>query len=1036
MICGKNLRLNKKFIQLLGFIFLFSISIFPQNYFVRNYSSENGIASRNIYSVVQDNDGLMWFATGAGVSSYDGFQWINYGPKDGLKESSYKAIIYDEKGVLWSAPQYLESGIFKYNKGKWESFKTPPLATSGRMEVTSFSVLYNGEEPVFGVGTTTGLYIFYANNWHYYNNNKDGNAEYINCLSANNNAFYAGTVDGILGVDVNGNKIEFPYNSMLPDKVIRGISYINPDSNNPKGTFFILGVNWLIKIKGGLKEEIFKNTSIPWDANWGASYLVYDNKTIVYFGNRMIKYSCNLGSSRLKPLLKKNGFTSNGATDIFIDRENNVWITDLRGIDKITNLNVNNYFETSGLLEDEVTSVIEYEKGGMLFGHNNGLTYLKNNIFHTIPFPNSNDIQMILSRIQNMAKDNNGNVWIASSRRGFCKWNPGKGFKWLEENPGENFLSTQCDGDGNIWVLSDKAFYSVKDNKLVKVLTHSFEYGYLRKLFCFKDDKSVYFVGGSGAYRYFHNNLEKLFTTNKTSELNCYSLFKTGDKEFLLGTDSGVYSVKDNKIVRFNINNETISDPVYFITKDTKGNIWFGTDNGVIISVMGKKLQKLSVDYGLAGRETNRDAGLVDSYGRMWVGTDKGVSCFINDFQGINIPVPSIILLEGECLDGTRFSLNENVNLKSSQNTLAFNFRGVSFVNEDSIKYLVKLKGYDNEWQFLEQHELGEVRYKNLPPGDYQLDVKTRNSQGEWSIVKESGIITIVSPLYVRWWFIAIIIAIIGSFLFYRKLEKKYYHTLETAVKDRTKELEENRNILEKRVEERTIQLAMLNARKNKFFSIIAHDLKSPFQALMGFNSMLLNQRDEIPKNELDELINLMSSTVHRLYAMLDNLLTWARLQMNQIDFSPTRIDLFSLVKEISFILTANAQKKGVRIEINIVEGTEIIADENMIKSILQNLVNNGIKFTPSGGCINISSISSEKEVMITVEDNGVGMNKDKAESIFKIDVSATTKGTDGEIGTGMGLLICKEMAEMHGGDIIVKSVEGKGSTFTVKLPQ
>jgi len=102
MICGKNLRLNKNFIQLPGFIFLFSISIFPQNYFVRNYSSENGISSKNIYSVLQDKDGLMWFATGAGVSSYDGFQWINYGPKDGLKESSYKAIIYDEKGILKS----------------------------------------------------------------------------------------------------------------------------------------------------------------------------------------------------------------------------------------------------------------------------------------------------------------------------------------------------------------------------------------------------------------------------------------------------------------------------------------------------------------------------------------------------------------------------------------------------------------------------------------------------------------------------------------------------------------------------------------------------------------------------------------------------------------------------------------------------------------------------------------------------------------------------------------------------------------------
>ena len=978
----------------------------------------------------------MWFSTAAGISSFDGFQWKNYNSKDGLIESGYKYIHADEKGILWSISLFVEDGIFKYNKGKWEKFTSPPVTAKSRTEVTAFAVLYKGENPVFGIGTTNGLFVLNDNKWNCYVKNKENKPEFINCLNAKDNIFFAGSVNGIFEVDIHCNKRNFVYDKLLPDKVVRGIIVSHPENNHSSGTFFILGLKWLLKIKDGSPEILFKDENIPWETDSGTGYLVYDNKNTIYFGNNLVKYSFSMISGEIKSLLKKNGFTSNRATNIFIDKENNVWFTDFRGIDKISNLQVNNYYESSGLLENEVTSVIEIKKGTYVFGHNGGLTYMNNSMMVKVPFKMSSDKQMLLSRIQDLTFSNDGNVWIAASRRGFGKWSAAKGLKWISGRPNEGFFSTACDADENVWVLSDLALYLVKNDQLVKMAVPADKAGFVRKIFCFKGDKSLYLVGGSGVYRFSHQNVESLFPSDKNSELSCYALFKSSNNEFLVGSEKGVFILKDKKLSKYIVNNETISSPVYFIVKDKNENIWFGTDNGVIISSNGRGFQRLSIDHGLAGRETNRDGGFVDSFGRIWVGTDKGVSCFDNDFKGIDIPVPSLMLIEGECHDGTTFPLNKNINLNSTQNTIRFNFRGISYINEDSIIYLVKLSGYDNEWQLLSQQQLGDVTYKNLPPGNYQLFVKAKNSQGEWSAIKESGIITILSPVYVRWWFILIIIAIIGAFVFYRKLERKYFRSLEAAVRERTKELEESRNILEQRVKERTVELAMLNERKDKFFSIVAHDLKNPFQALLGFDALLVNQIDSIPPEEVRDIIGYMSSTIHRFYSLLENLLTWARIQMNRVEFTKTNIDLNFLIKEISIMLKSIAQKKNIQIETGIPEGTVISADENMMKSILQNIVSNGIKFTRSGGSVKIGFKTNEKEIMIIVSDNGVGMSQNTIEDIFKIDMLTSSKGTEGEMGTGLGLKICKEMVMMHEGDITVTSEEGSGSTFTIHLPK
>jgi len=237
------------------------------------------------------------------------------------------------------------------------------------------------------------------------------------------------------------------------------------------------------------------------------------------------------------------------------------------------------------------------------------------------------------------------------------------------------------------------------------------------------------------------------------------------------------------------------------------------------------------------------------------------------------------------------------------------------------------------------------------------------------------------------------------------------------------------------KITEQIEKLRLLNATKDKFFTIISHDLRSPFNSILGFSELLIENVKELDIAETENYLEIISSSAKNTLVLLDNLLNWAKSQTGQINFNPKKLNLSSIIQEI--IEKSNSMAKIKDISLNQMKSDEIeaYADENMLMIVLRNLISNAIKFTETGGNINISVISVENQVEISISDDGVGMNDETRKQLFDISADKTTKGTANEKGSGLGLILCKEFVEKLGGNIWVESELGKGSDFKFTLP-
>jgi len=248
-------------------------------------------------------------------------------------------------------------------------------------------------------------------------------------------------------------------------------------------------------------------------------------------------------------------------------------------------------------------------------------------------------------------------------------------------------------------------------------------------------------------------------------------------------------------------------------------------------------------------------------------------------------------------------------------------------------------------------------------------------------------------------------------------------------------ELKELNTDLELKVEQRTQELRELNATKDKFFSIIAHDLKNPFNTLMGFSELMLMNMAAFKKEQIQEYINIIFTTSKNTYSLLENLLDWSHSQTGRIQMDPGYINLSRIVEENVSLMGSIAEKKGVMLVNNVDNKCTAYADENMIKTVVRNLISNAIKFTPKGGEVTVSYSRDKDKMIISVTDTGVGIKPENLEKLFRIDVNFTLKGTDDEEGTGLGLILCKEFITRNKGEISVKSTFGKGSEFSFGIP-
>ncbi len=257
----------------------------------------------------------------------------------------------------------------------------------------------------------------------------------------------------------------------------------------------------------------------------------------------------------------------------------------------------------------------------------------------------------------------------------------------------------------------------------------------------------------------------------------------------------------------------------------------------------------------------------------------------------------------------------------------------------------------------------------------------------------------------------------------------------ELEIRRKNIELQEINDNLEKLVEERTKELGMANATKDKFFSIIAHDLKNSFNGLLGYSNILLSDFDTFKDEDKINMISAIKQVSESTYKLLQNLLDWARVQTGVIPFNPDELSLKVLLDDEYYMQRKLAEQKGIQLELNIPEDILVTADHNMIATVVRNLISNAVKFTKSEGKVIISLKKKENWAEIGVKDSGIGISKENIAKLFQVNENFKTFGTNNEEGTGLGLILCKEFVQLNKGEILVNSEMGVGTEMLVRLP-
>lgn len=249
-------------------------------------------------------------------------------------------------------------------------------------------------------------------------------------------------------------------------------------------------------------------------------------------------------------------------------------------------------------------------------------------------------------------------------------------------------------------------------------------------------------------------------------------------------------------------------------------------------------------------------------------------------------------------------------------------------------------------------------------------------------------------------------------------------------------EIEEELAAKNEKISKQKLELEALNATKDKFFSILAHDLRSPLGTIISFFEFLNSQIDDLNKHEIVDLVKSIYHSTDRLLKLLDNLLQWSRIQTGQLTCQPELFDIKQSIDTCIELLEMNASKKDVNLYSEIKDNIWAYGDINMFNTVARNLISNSIKFSHPGDSVWVSVKQGDSSIEVNVHDTGVGISKKSIDKLFRLDVKHSTIGTRDEKGTGLGLNLCKEFVELNGGEIKVESEPGKGTIVRFTLPK
>lgn len=580
------------------------------------------------------------------------------------------------------------------------------------------------------------------------------------------------------------------------------------------------------------------------------------------------------------------------------------------------------------------------------------------------------------------------------------------------------------------WVVADRELFQVNlDDGTIKSYFEDFnERRIVQDLFL--SPTNSLFVGGEYQYSYLYQ-----YNRNKDKFENIsVGIPNVGNTDFwirdmwaakdtlYLGSSSGLYKYFDSGITQVNLAEYSDSE-INAVVVDQFNALWVTTSHGVI----RKRKDEVSLftpEQGLPSKTFTVGNLIIDGKGFLWVGTSNGLAyARITDIIP-NTPKPIVHIAKEES-----WFIQPNSFLEvTSGSMLLMDVTAIIYPQKQNQFQYCVMRGDDKikDWKALSNKN--QVIVSDLDPGNYEICIRCKH-EGNYSWSENRVIPLRVNQVwYLRWYtilteMILILLIVYLSSQYSKRRARQQMIDLERIVSERTAQLQDaNENLL------------LANKAKDRFLSIIAHDLRNPFNAIRGFSKMLIRDTDMLSEEEKKELTEMIYKSSDDTFKLLESLLEWANVQKGKFKLNRVEFDLAEVLQTNLELHKSMASLKNINVKGDF-KSLKVNADKSMVDTIIRNLMSNAIKFSHVNQTVLLSAIENDNFAIVQVKDEGVGMTETQVKNLFKIDTIVASEGTANETGTGFGLMLSKEFVQMNGGQIWVKSAKGKGTSFYFSIP-